>query len=141
MERETLTSEIVMNNPEGSVEMMKNQPEVFWSFFDTIGRRSLSRTTVAELKLPRGVDVIEPEACINNDHITVVDARFVKYIGDRAFAHCKNLETIYLPQNLTMSAGDKGPFYGCSNVKKIAYCDENGKVAQEYVHDPYSFID
>ena len=65
-----------------------------------------------------------------NQIVTVVVPGTVKHIGERAFADCRNLDTITLSEGLE-SIGDDA----FSDCKKLTVCATDGSCVEQYVKE------
>ncbi len=83
----------------------------------TIPERAFYGTNITSVFLPSSLHTIESEAFAGCSALKTVNIAGVHTIEERAFANCYNIESIFLPDNLSVIGSEA--FYYCENIVSL----------------------
>lgn len=75
------------------------------------------RNFIGSIKLNEGLEIIKDSAFLNCSLPLITIPSTVKYIGDRSFLHCYELERIEIPSSVTFLG--EGCFYSCEKLSYV----------------------
>ncbi len=93
-----------------------------------IGMSAFTGQNVAEIILPKSIEIIEKMAFANCKELIEVEWKVgLQKISESAFRNCIKLKEIGLPSSVTTL--ENNAFYGCKGLEKIVFSDESDWIA------------